>query len=145
MEKKEQTRLRVQRYRDKQKSVTYTPNIVTQDPNSVTQMDNNVTLDVTLTKEEYARTGEALMEGIRKSSSMRRDELYNWAMNYKEPAEPREDDGNPAIVHALADLPKRAKLRRICEGLNRRGLGHLVRYGVNGPTMLEVSELLEAF
>ena len=43
MDKKEQTRLRVQRYRDKTKSVTD----VTQDPDSVTASDDNVTLDVT--------------------------------------------------------------------------------------------------
>lgn len=47
MSKKEQTRLRVQRYRNKQKSVTESPENVTQSPDSVTESVDNVTLDVT--------------------------------------------------------------------------------------------------
>lgn len=44
MDKKEQTKLRVQRYRERQRSVT---NDVTQSPNSVTESVDSVTLDVT--------------------------------------------------------------------------------------------------
>jgi len=43
MDKKEQTRLRVQRYREKQSSVTSSPDNVTQSPNSVTEFANSVT------------------------------------------------------------------------------------------------------
>ena len=95
--------------------------------------------------EEYKRVEDALQKGIARLTPMRRNELYSWSRGYREPIEPRKEDNNPAIIHALADLSKRAKLRRICESLNRRGLGEPVRYGINGPTILEVSELLEAF
>ena len=46
MDKKEQTRLRVQRFRER-KSVTQTVENVTQSPESVTESPNSVTLDVT--------------------------------------------------------------------------------------------------
>lgn len=46
MDKKEQTRLRVQRYKAKN-SVTESPNNVTQSPDSVTMDAENVTHDVT--------------------------------------------------------------------------------------------------
>ncbi len=50
----------------------------------------------------------------------------------------------PAVIRALADLPTRAKLRRVCDSLQKHGVAHEVRYGTEGPTMDVVSELLEA-
>ena len=50
----------------------------------------------------------------------------------------------PAIIHALADIEKRAKLRAICLSLGERHLLPEVRYGVKGPTMDIVSEYLTA-
>ena len=101
MDKKEQTRLRVQRYRLKRNSVTALQGSVTSPtPNSVTEALPNVTQDVT----QY-----------------------------------------PAILYALADMGKRAKLRCICESLKRHGIQREVRYGIFGPTMDVVAEYLEAF
>lgn len=47
MDKLEQTRLRVQRYRERQRSVTKPPDNVTQSPDSVTESVNSETGDVT--------------------------------------------------------------------------------------------------
>ena len=49
----------------------------------------------------------------------------------------------PAILEALVDPIKRAKLKRIHESLRTRGLLGEVRYGVYGPTFDIVGELLE--
>lgn len=46
-DKLEQTRLRVQRYRERQKSVTNSGENVTQSPESVTESEESVTQDVT--------------------------------------------------------------------------------------------------
>ena len=51
----------------------------------------------------------------------------------------------PAIILALSDIKKRAKLRAICQQLHNKGLLKEVRYGVRGPTMDIVAELLTAF
>jgi len=51
----------------------------------------------------------------------------------------------PAILYALTDLKKRAKLRLICESLKSHHVLKEVRYGISGPTFDVVSELLEAF
>jgi len=50
----------------------------------------------------------------------------------------------PAVLYALADIEKRAKLRAICQSLSNRGLLRNVRYGYLGPTMDIVSEYLTA-
>ncbi len=49
------------------------------------------------------------------------------------------------ILYALGDIKKRAKLRCICQNLSNHGVLKDVRYGVSGPTMDVVAELLEAF
>lgn len=49
------------------------------------------------------------------------------------------------IVTTLGDIKKRAKLRQICQELQNHNVMKEVRYGVSGPTMDIVSELLEAF
>ena len=54
----------------------------------------------------------------------------------------------PAIIKALADPVKRAKLRAICGSLGKRGLQRQVYYGypgLGGVPMDVVYELLEAF
>ena len=48
----------------------------------------------------------------------------------------------PALLYALADPIKRAKLRRICESLKNHGVLQDVNYGIGGPTFNEVSEYL---
>ena len=49
------------------------------------------------------------------------------------------------ILTALGDKEKRSKIRLICKSLDEHNVTPEVRYGVNGPTMDKVSELLEAF
>lgn len=49
----------------------------------------------------------------------------------------------PYIVKVLTDPVKRERLERISEGLNRKGLGESVRYGVYGPDFTVVEKLLE--
>ena len=49
------------------------------------------------------------------------------------------------ILTALSDIKMRAKLRLICEELKTHHVSKEVRYGVSGPTMDIVGELLEAF
>jgi len=49
----------------------------------------------------------------------------------------------PAIVHALANPGQRAALRAICQSLGSKGLLKEVRYGVSGPTMDVVAEMVE--
>ena len=96
MDKKEQTRLRVNRYRDR-KSVTN----VTQSPESVTESVNSVTLDVT---------------------------------HY------------PAIIYALTDPGKRAKLEKIYQSLSDFKQAGNVYYGCGrSSTPFDVvGDLLEA-
>lgn len=48
----------------------------------------------------------------------------------------------PALLYALADPVKRAKLRRISESLKNHGVLQDVTYGIGGPTFSEVSEYL---
>jgi len=50
----------------------------------------------------------------------------------------------PAVVYAMADVEKRAKLRAVCQSLSNRGLLREVTYGVYGPTMDIVAEYLTA-
>lgn len=49
------------------------------------------------------------------------------------------------ILAALGDKEKRSKIRLICKSLDEHNVTSEVRYGINGPTMDKVSELLEAF
>ena len=51
----------------------------------------------------------------------------------------------PALLYALADIKKRAKLRSICQSLHNHRVLQEVRYGVNGPTLDIVAEFLTAF
>ena len=50
----------------------------------------------------------------------------------------------PAILHALADIQTRAKLRAICQSLSQHHVLKEVNYGVSGPPMDIVSEYLTA-
>lgn len=52
---------------------------------------------------------------------------------------------HPPILEALADPAKRDKLRKICSSLSDRNLLPEVRYGIEGPTMDRVAEILTAF
>ena len=100
MDKKEQTRLRVQRYREKR------------------ALPNSVTLS----------TPEALRDSV--------TEKENGNANVTQ---------YPALLHALADPVKRAKLRRICEELKNHGQLRNVYYGA-GETSVPfdvVSEYIE--
>ena len=96
MDKQEQTRIRAQRYRDKQKALR---NDSVKPENVTLTTEDSVTLNVT----QY-----------------------------------------PAVLHALADVDKRAKLRAICQSLGNKGLLKHVNYGVSGPPMDVVSEYLTA-
>lgn len=49
----------------------------------------------------------------------------------------------PAIMYALTDPIKRAKLEKICQSLKDHHVLGDVRYGCFGPTFDVVSELLE--
>ena len=49
------------------------------------------------------------------------------------------------ILTTLGDKEKRAKIRAICKSSDEHNVTAEVRYGINGPTMDKVSELLEAF
>jgi len=57
----------------------------------------------------------------------------------------KEDRTYPAIVYALADPVKRAKLRKICQELKNHNVLKDVQYGTGGPTMDTVAEMLTAF
>ena len=48
----------------------------------------------------------------------------------------------PALLYALADPEKRAKLRRISESLKNHNVLQDVSYGIGGPTFDIVSEYL---
>lgn len=48
----------------------------------------------------------------------------------------------PALLYALADPEKRAKLRRISESLKNHNVLQDVSYGIGGPTFDLVSEYL---
>ena len=85
MDKKEQTRLRVKRYRERQKSVT--------------------------------------KESVTPFASVTQQDGYN------------------ALYYYLIDDVKRGKLRDICHSLGKYGRD--VRFGVGGPTMDVVSEMVE--
>jgi len=52
-------------------------------------------------------------------------------------------DVTPPIVHALLDPEKRKKLEKICQSAKDFNQLENIRYGVSGPTMDIVSELLE--
>ena len=49
----------------------------------------------------------------------------------------------PALLYALVDPIKKAKLRRICESLKNHGVLKDVSYGIGGPGFDIVSEYLE--
>ncbi len=105
MEKKEQTRLRVERYRNKRKALHTIENVTQKD---VTQ-GKDVTLNVT------------------------------------------HDRRTQHLAEALADPIRRATLVKISKALNKNvagldgstvNLGTMVRYGIGGFTLNEISELL---
>lgn len=76
MDKKEQTRLRVQRYREKRNSVTKSPESVTQSPDSVTESPDNVTQDVThpvmkyLIEPELRKKMESIVSELKKHNQL---------------------------------------------------------------------------
>ena len=53
-------------------------------------------------------------------------------------------DPYPAVVRAMADPIKRAKLRKICQSLSEHNVANEVRYGLYGPSLAVVGEYLVA-
>ena len=49
---------------------------------------------------------------------------------------------HPALLYTLADVKRRAGLRAICQSLGEHHVLKDVRYGVSGPTMDVVAEVL---
>ena len=61
------------------------------------------------------------------------------------PAKVKEVRTYPAIAYALSDPLKRAMLRKICQELKNHNVLKEVQYGVYGPSMDTVAEMLAVF
>ena len=142
-DKKEQTRLRVERYRNKQKSVTGTNN-VTQD---VTQEMVPVSF-IEGTKIEFLPERPRYLT---LSDGKVLDRANQPEANKELPGMKAANSayGNvirqtPGILDALVDPIKRKKLEKTHQSLKAHNVLKEVRFGVSGPTFDVVGELLEA-
>lgn len=144
MDKKEQTRLRVKRYRDKQKSVT--------SDNNVTQGCNAETVPASYVEGRKERH-EFLPERPRYlelSDGQVLDRLNQPTANKELPGMKAANDSHfsiirqePGMLSALTDPIKRKKLEKITESLKTFNVSKEVRYGIEGPSFDMVDELLE--
>ena len=145
MDKKEQTRLRVERYRNKQKSVTKEKD-VTQGCNAE---------EVVPASYVQGRNGmhEFLPERPRYltlSDGQVLDRLNQPTASKSLPGMEAANDSyftiieqEPGILEALTDKTKRAKLEKITQSLKDFNVSKEIRYGVSGPTFDVVGEMLE--
>ena len=146
----------MQRYREKHKSVTLSPESVTSEgalqssvtrdgvalPRFVTLSDGQV-LDRAKSVEPLPQSGGfiARMRAANKGDATIIDS--DRAERYRLWREDNTSSIHP-VVEAIANKKERDKLRLICSSLDKKNLGAKVYYGTGGLTMDTVSDLLDA-
>ncbi len=146
MDKKEQTRLRVKRYRDKkngvtpEKDVTQRCNAVEMVPASFVQGRNGVMHEFLPERPRYLTLSDGQVL----------DRLNQPATSKSLPGMEAANESyftiirqEPGILDALTDKTKRKKLERITQSLKDFNVSKEIRYGISGPTFDVAGEMLE--
>jgi len=66
-----------------------------------------------------------------------------WKPQYSSKPVPVQESGYIGVAKFLIDDEKRGKLRAVCDSLSVRKLGPHVSFGIGGPTMDIVSEMID--
>ena len=137
MDKKEQTKIRQQRYRDSKKALR---NSVTETPENNAGRNAIVPEGVTLF---WYKDGKKVMLDKVPAGCRVLSDGQVWKPKNPIKEKPLQESGYIGVAKFLGDDEKRAKLRAICQALSVKKLGPHLSFGHGGPTMDIVSEMID--